>query len=249
MTRRKLIAGNWKMNGRKEDSFELVEMLLKQLGGVPCKADLLICPPATLLDRIGEKITGSPLWLGAQDCHSEPSGAFTGDIAAPMIKELGASHVILGHSERRAYHAETSRIVAKKAEAALAAGLIAIICLGETAEQRKRGEAHEVVGRQLRESLPHNAQSGNVVIAYEPIWAIGSGVTPQLDEVQEMHERLRRDLAERLGDEAAGLRILYGGSMTPENAPGLLALPDVDGGLIGGASLKAESFWAIAQAV
>jgi triosephosphate isomerase len=248
MSRRILIAGNWKMNGRREEGVALTESLLEKRGSGPYPFDLLVCPPATLLDRIGQTLAGSPVWLGAQDCHDQPSGAYTGDVSAAMIKDMGASHVILGHSERRARHGESDELVRAKATAALAAGLTAIICVGETEAQRQSGEALAVVGAQLLGSLPDGAHADKVVIAYEPVWAIGSGRTPTSADVQEVHGHLRRQLAARIGDEAARLRILYGGSVKPSNAAELLALPDVDGGLIGGASLKADEFWAIALA-
>jgi triosephosphate isomerase len=248
MARCKLIAGNWKMNGRKADSQALIEALLAKRGDGALAVDLLVCPPATLLDRIGQKLAGSPILLGAQDCHDQFSGAFTGDIAAPMIAELGASHVILGHSERRAGHGESDEIVRAKAAAALDAGLVAIICVGETEAERESGRALEVVAEQLRGSLPDGAGPETVVIAYEPVWAIGSGRTPTLDQVQEMHGHLRRLLVGRIGGSAEQLRILYGGSVKAANAAELMALPDVDGALVGGASLKAEEFWAIALA-
>jgi triosephosphate isomerase len=248
MARRPLIAGNWKMHGHKSDSFDLVAGLLAKRGNGPFKADLLLCPPATLLDRVGQQIAGSDIWLGAQDCHSAVSGAFTGDIAAAMIKDMGASHVIVGHSERRSQHFETDAMVRAKAEAALAAGLSVIVCVGESAEQRAAGQALSVVTAQLKQSLPPGAQSSRVVIAYEPVWAIGSGQTPTLAEVAEVHLALRHLLASEEGAEAAQFRLLYGGSVTPANAAQLLALAEVDGALVGGASLKPESFWAIALA-
>jgi triosephosphate isomerase len=248
MARRPLIAGNWKMNGRKADSVALVAGLLAKRGSGPFKADLLLCPPTTLLDRVGQQIAGAKIWLGAQDCHHAAAGAFTGDIAAGMIKDLGASHVIVGHSERRAHHGETNPIVRAKAEAALAEGLTAIICVGESAEQRAAGQALSVVTEQVKQCLPASASASRVVIAYEPIWAIGSGRTPTHAEVVEVHGTLRHLLRGEIGAEAEHLRILYGGSVTPANAAEFLALADVDGALVGGASLKSESFWAIALA-
>lgn len=248
MARRPLIAGNWKMNGLTADGEALAKALAAKLKGAPAAVDMLVCPPATLVDRVARAVEGSALAVGGQDCHAEKSGAHTGDIAAVMLKDLGASHVIVGHSERRADHGETSAIVRSKAAAAHAAGLVAIICLGETEAERDGGRTLSVVETQFVGSLPDGATPDNTVIAYEPVWAIGTGRTPTLAEVVEVHRSIREQIAKALGaDAAARLRILYGGSMKPSNAKELLALDDVDGGLIGGASLKVEDFWAIAQ--
>ena len=248
MARRPLIAGNWKMNGLKADGLALAQGVAAKLQGGNVEADLLICPPATLVDAIGQALAGGKLAVGGQDCHGAVNGAHTGDIAAPMLKELGASYVIVGHSERRADHRETDAIVRAKASAAHAAGLVAIICIGETEVERDKGLTIKVVGEQFLESVPENATAENTVIAYEPVWAIGSGRTPTLADVAEVHGSIRALAADTLGsDTAAKLRILSGGSMKPGNAKELLALEDVDGGLIGGASLKIEDFWAIAQ--
>lgn len=248
MARRPLIAGNWKMNGLKADGEALAKALAAKLKASPPAVDMLVCPPATLVDRVAQAVAGSALAVGGQDCHAEKSGAHTGDVAAVMLKDLGASHVIVGHSERRADHGETSADVRAKAAAAHAAGLVAIICLGETEAERDGGRTLAVVESQFAESLPEGASPDNTVIAYEPVWAIGTGRTPTLAEVAEVHRTIRDLAAKALGKDAAGrLRILYGGSMKPSNAKELLALEDVDGGLIGGASLKVEDFWAIAQ--
>lgn len=248
MARRPLIAGNWKMNGLKADGIALAKGLAAKLKAEPPKADMLVCPPATLVDSVAQAVAGSGLAVGGQDCHADKSGAHTGDVAAVMLKDLGASHVILGHSERRADHGETDAQVRAKAVAAHTAGLVAIICVGETEAERDAGQTLAVVGRQFAGSVPEGATAANTVIAYEPVWAIGTGRTPTIPEVAEVHAAIRGLAAKTLGAEtAAALKILYGGSMKPSNAKELLALDDVDGGLIGGASLKVEDFWAIAQ--
>ncbi len=242
---RPLIAGNWKMNGLTADGLALAQAIRAGAGSL--RADLLICPPATLLAPVGEVLAGSAIALGAQDCHAERLGAHTGDIAAAMLVDLGCRYVILGHSERRADHGESDEMVRAKAAAALTAGLIAIVCLGESEAQRDRGQALEVVARQLSFSLPENASAANTVVAYEPIWAIGTGRVPSSGDIVAVHGHLRRALAGRFKD-AAGIRLLYGGSVKPGNAGEILALPDVDGALVGGASLKAADFLAIARA-
>ena len=245
--RRPLIAGNWKMNGLGADAEGLAGELAKRLGErADWPFDMLVCPPATLISRIAAATRGSPLALGGQDCHAAEAGAHTGDISAAMLKDAGCSHVLAGHSERRADHAETDAMVKAKAAAAHAAGLTAIICIGETEAERDAAQTLAVNGRQIKGSLPRGATAANTVIAYEPVWAIGSGRTPANAEVQEVHAFIREQLRPLVGSEAEAMRILYGGSMKPANAAGLIALPDVDGGLIGGASLKADDFWAIA---
>lgn len=244
--RRKLIAGNWKMNGLLGDGVELARALSNLASGENPNCDLLVCPPATLVMTVGGVLSSGPIALGGQDCHSEPGGAHTGDIAAPMLADLGCSHVIVGHSERRADHGESDALVKAKAEAALAAGLTPIVCLGESLEEREAGRALSVVAGQLRGSLP---EGGNPVVAYEPVWAIGTGKSATPDDVAEVHAELRRVLEEMRGTEAASATlILYGGSVKPSNAAELLALADVDGALVGGASLKADDFWEIARA-
>ena len=241
---RPLIAGNWKMNGRQADGLALAEAIRAGAGGLA--AELLLCPPATLIASVGEKIKGSGIALGGQDCHWAASGAHTGDIAAPMLADLGCRYVILGHSERRHGHGETDAMVKAKAEAALAAGLIAIVCLGETEAERDRGEAEGVVGRQLEGSLPRGASPDKVVIAYEPVWAIGTGRTPSNADIEAIHGLLRRDLA-AIFPQADRFRLLYGGSVKPGNCEGILALTNVDGALVGGASLKEQEFLTIAR--
>ena len=249
MARRKLIAGNWKMNGLRTDSASLVSGLLSRRAEEPdFDAEMLICPPATLLDRVGQKLAGSGILLGAQDCHVEQTGAYTGDVSAAMIKDMGAAYVIVGHSERRSLHHESNDLIQAKADAALAVGLASIVCVGESEPERRAGRACEVVCSQLSGSIPGGASPESLVVAYEPIWAIGSGRIPTEDEVVEIHTRLRKCLHQLMGSHAAGVRILYGGSVKPDNAREFLSLPDVDGCLVGGASLLADEFWAIALA-
>lgn len=246
MTRRALIAGNWKMNMLRADGEALAAALAS--GVAPgAAADLLVCPPATLIAPVAAKLSGSAVSVGGQDCHMSESGAHTGDIAAAMIKDLGAAYVIVGHSERRADHAESDGIVKAKAAAALAAGLTPIICVGETEAQRDAGEAEAVVGSQIRGSVPESVAEDAVVIAYEPVWAIGTGRTPTVDDIAAMHAHMRQVAGSVLGG-SDKLRLLYGGSVKPGNAVEILGLGDVDGALVGGASLKAEDFLAIAAA-
>jgi triosephosphate isomerase len=244
--RRPLVAGNWKMNGLK-GSAGVLGTIIRGAGDLP-HVDLMICPPATLVASFAAAAAGSKVAIGAQDCHAEPSGAFTGDIAAEMIADAGASAVIVGHSERRAYHHETDAQVRAKAEAAWRAGLIAIVCIGETQDQRTSGRTLDVVGAQLDGSVPDGASAQTLVIAYEPVWAIGTGLTPTAEDVAQVHGFIRKRLITRFGTAADGIRILYGGSVKPSNAKELMAVPDVDGALVGGASLKAGDFLAIAAA-
>ncbi|MDF1748487.1 MAG: triose-phosphate isomerase [Alphaproteobacteria bacterium] len=247
MSRTPLIAGNWKMNGLLSDGTTLAKAVALGAKGAAC--DILICPPATLLAPIKEALAGTTVHLGAQDCHWQASGAHTGDISAQMLVDIGCSHVILGHSERRADHGETDNQVALKAAAAHNAGLMALICVGETEAQRDAGDTMSVISAQLDGSVPDSATSENTVIAYEPVWAIGTGRTPTAQEANQVHAHIRAHLRGRLGTEGiADLRILYGGSMKPGNAVDLLAQPDIDGGLIGGAALKAEDFLGIVAA-
>lgn len=242
---RPLVAGNWKMNGLKASLAEagrLREKLAGQ-GALPC--DVLICPPATLLMAMKDAVAGSAISTGGQDCHTQAAGAHTGDVSAAMLADAGASYVIVGHSERRADHGETSASVAAKARAAHAAGLIAIICIGETEAERDDDRTLGVVEAQLAASVPENAAATNAVIAYEPVWAIGSGRTPTVAEVAEVHGYIRARLTARFGAEGAAMRILYGGSVKPGNARELMAVPHVNGALVGGASLRADDFWGI----
>jgi triosephosphate isomerase len=243
--RRPLVAGNWKMNGLAASVAELSKMIAGA-GAVAAKSDLMVCPPATLLARFAEAARGTPVQIGGQDCHTRPSGAHTGDIAAEMLADAGASAVIVGHSERRADHHETDPQVLAKALAAWRAGLTAIVCVGETREEREAGKTLDVVGGQLAGSLPDGATGANLVVAYEPVWAIGTGLTPTPADVAEVHGFIRQRLNERFGEEGAKVRILYGGSVKPGNAKELLSVADVDGALVGGASLKADDFLGIA---
>jgi len=238
--RKALVAGNWKMNGRLDEGSALARAIAER-ARQPHACDLLVCPPATLLVPIGKALAGSGVALGGQDCHAAPSGAFTGSISAEMLRDAGCSHVIVGHSERRHGCGESDADVRAKALAGWRAGLIAIVCVGETRAERERGTAIAVVTGQLAGSVPDGAAADNLVVAYEPVWAIGTGLTPTIADIAEMHAAIRRHIP-------AGTRILYGGSVNPKNAAEILALPEVDGALVGGASLKAEDFWAIAQA-
>ncbi|GBE43192.1 triosephosphate isomerase [bacterium BMS3Bbin10] len=241
-----LVAGNWKMNGLRASLTE-AEALARQLDGNDAiTAQVMICPPATLIAPLAAVLEGSSILIGGQDCHVNASGAHTGDIAAEMLADAGASAVIVGHSERRADHGETNDVVRAKAEAGYRAELISIICIGETERERAQGDTLNVVSEQLSGSLPGAATSGNTVIAYEPVWAIGTGLTPTLDDVGEVHQHIRAELTRRLGgDEGAAMRILYGGSVKPGNAAELMAIKNVNGALVGGASLKASDFWGI----
>jgi triosephosphate isomerase len=243
---RPLIAGNWKMNGLRASAAEF-EAMLAGAAKVASKADLLVCPPATLIAGFAEKARGSKnLSIGAQDCHPEASGAHTGDISAEMLADAGASAVIVGHSERRADHGESDALVRQKAEAAWRAGLTAIVCIGETRQQRDTGQALTICHGQLDGSLPDKATSGNLVVAYEPVWAIGTGLTPTTADVEQVHKFIREFLVKRFSAEGARIRILYGGSVKPSNAAELMAVANVNGALVGGASLKAADFLAIA---
>jgi len=245
--RKKLVAGNWKMNGGKGSLDEVRAMLAEAPKLAP--VELAICPPAILAHAVGEVLAGGPIALGGQDCHDKPSGAFTGSVSAEMWGESGAKYCIVGHSERRAGHGETDQVVAAKAAAVIRAHMAPIICLGESLEQRDAGETINVVVGQLAGSLPAAAREMPVVIAYEPIWAIGTGRTPTTAQVAEVHAALRAGLRSLLGaGQADAIRLLYGGSVKPDNAAELMHVPDVDGALVGGASLKAVDFLAIARA-
>jgi triosephosphate isomerase len=243
---RPLIAGNWKMNGLKASLAEF-EAMLAGAAGVAAKADLLVCPPATLITIFADRARGSKtLVIGGQDCHPNASGAHTGDISAEMLADAGASAVIVGHSERRADHGESDALVRQKAEAAWRAGLTAIVCIGETREQRDAGQTLDICGGQLKGSLPDGATAARLVVAYEPVWAIGTGLTPTAGDVEQIHKFIRETLTARFSGEGARTRILYGGSVKPSNAAELMAVANVNGALIGGASLKAADFLAIA---
>ncbi|MHB8731855.1 MAG: triose-phosphate isomerase [bacterium] len=244
---RPLIAGNWKMHGLAPQLGE-IETIAASVKTTPPSADILICPPATLVARAAQTAAGR-IAIGGQDCHTGIAGAFTGDVSAEMLKDAGASAVIVGHSERRHYHGETNAIVAAKTKAAWRAGLLAIICIGETESQRLDGRALSVCGDQIAGSVPEGITVSAAAIAYEPLWAIGTGRTPTSEEIAEVHAYIRQCLSARLGAEGNTVRIVYGGSVKPSNARGILALPDVGGVLVGGASLKAAEFEAIFRAV
>jgi len=246
-----LIAGNWKMNGVTASLAE-VERLRDGAAarGLSGAADIMVCPPATLIAAASGLLRDTPIMVGAQDCHVKPSGAFTGDLSAPMLADAGAGAVIVGHSERRATHAERDRDVRDKAQAAHGAGLLAIICVGETAGERRLGLTLAVIGRQLQGSLPDGASAATCVVAYEPVWAIGTGLTPTAADIAEVHHFIRAELTRLSGSAMAeATRILYGGSVKPDNARELLAIAGVNGALVGGASLKADDFLGIIAAV
>ena len=241
-----MVAGNWKMNGSRAMAATLLGDLKARLGLGALPVDLLVCPPFPYLGAVAGALEGSPILLGAQDCHAANSGAHTGDVAAPMLADLGCRFVILGHSERRTDHGESSATVAAKAKAAIAAGLTAIICVGETEAQRNAGDELKIVEKQIVDSIPSEANASNVVVAYEPVWAIGTGKTPTSADVEVMHRHIRALLKQRVSG-GAEIRILYGGSVKPGNAAELMAVAEVNGALVGGASLKAEDFWGIAE--
>jgi len=246
--RRPLIAGNWKMNGLRADGLARVRDL-RARAAAGCGCEILVCPPATLLAAVAEVLAGAPIALGGQDCHPAASGAHTGDIAAEMLADAGCAYVIVGHSERRADHGESDALVRAKAEAGHRAGLTAIVCLGESEAERDAGRALDVVAAQLAGSVPDAADPTNTVIAYEPVWAIGTGRTAGGDDIAAAHGHLRARLRARFGPAGEEFRILYGGSVKPANAAEILALADVDGALVGGASLKADDFWAICRSL
>jgi triosephosphate isomerase len=238
--RKQLVAGHWKMNGLAAEGVALARAVAAR-AAEPHRCELLVCPPFTLIAAVAEALAGSAVGLGGQDCHAASSGAFTGSISAEMLRDAGCLHVIVGHSERRHTCGESDADVRAKTLAAWRAGLVAIVCVGETRAEREAGRAVEIVSAQLAGSLPDGANPDKLVIAYEPVWAIGTGLTPTVADIAEIHAAIRRDIP-------AGTRILYGGSVNPKNAAEILALPEVDGALVGGASLKDEDFWAIAQA-
>ena len=246
--RRTLIAGNWKMNGTKASLAELTKLAELSPRAGRRGLELLVCPPVGLAQLAAHVVLGSGILIGGQDCHAEASGARTGDVSAEMLADLGLTHVIVGHSERRADHGESDAMVKAKAAAALRAGLVAIVCVGETLAQREAGKAEAVVGRQVRGSLPEGFDASNTVIAYEPVWAIGTGRTASAADAQAMHAHVRGVVKRMARAVAPDMRILYGGSVKPANAAELLAEPDVDGALVGGASLLASDFAAIAGA-
>ena len=244
---RQLIAGNWKMHGLRKDATLLAERVRDGAQALAC--DLLVCPPFTVIEPVAAVLAGSPVAVGGQNCHQDAQGAHTGDVSADMLKDAGAAWVILGHSERRQDHAETDELIREKVLAAVAAGLTPIVCVGETDEQRTGGQETEIVGWQLAGSLPKGfGKDFAGVVAYEPVWAIGTGRTPTEAEVAAMHAFIREELVRQFGEAGQGVRILYGGSVKPDNAAALMAVPHVGGALVGGASLKADDFLAIARA-
>lgn len=246
---RPLVAGNWKMNGSRAaltEAQKVADALMKGAGGG--HADVMLCPPTTLVLAMSEALAGAKASVGGQDCHVKASGAHTGDVAAEMLRDAGATAVIVGHSERRSDHGETSKIVRAKAEAAHRAGLVAIICVGETAGERRSDLTLQVVGRQLAASLPDASTAANAVVAYEPVWAIGTGLTATPQDVKDVHAAIRAALVARFAGEGAKMRILYGGSVKPDNAKELMSVENVNGALVGGASLKATDFLGIIAA-
>lgn len=245
---RPLVAGNWKMNGNRAALPQVEAIAAGATGTLGEKIDVLICPPATLVSTAAGVVEGSPLAIGAQDCHAAASGAHTGDLSAGMLRDAGATHIIVGHSERRTDHHESNELVCAKAQAVIGEALIAIVCIGETEAERKAGKTLDVLGVQLAGSVPDMATARNTVIAYEPVWAIGTGLTPTVNDVEEAHGFLRRTLEERFGETGGAMRLLYGGSVKPANAAELMAVGNVDGALVGGASLKASDFLAICNA-
>lgn len=243
----KLIAGNWKMNGVTADLAQ-AQALSAALSAEPAAARVALCPPATLIERMGRVLADGSVQLGGQDCHANASGAFTGSVSAAMLKDAGAALVIVGHSERRVGFGETDADVAAKAQAAVAEGLEPIVCVGETLDQRQAGDAAAVVTRQVLGSVPDSIAGTAFAVAYEPVWAIGTGLTPTLDQIGEIHAAVRAALVEKLGEAGRGAPILYGGSVKPSNAAEILAVAEVGGALVGGASLKAEDFLGIIRA-
>lgn len=243
---RSLVAGNWKMNGFSESSAELNTLEGMIAKGKPANCDVMICPPYTLLASFAE--AAKTVLVGAQDCHTDDSGAHTGDISAAMIKDSGATAIIVGHSERRADHGESSKLVAEKAAKVIEMKLTPIICVGETEDERDAGKTLDIVLDQVKASIPMQATAANVVIAYEPVWAIGTGRTPTPADVQDVHAAIRKTLETRFGEAGKGIAILYGGSVKPSNASELMSVPNVNGALVGGASLKATDFNGIIDA-
>ena len=249
MSATKLIVGNWKMNGLLADSKARAEQLGSAVAAIKDSPfEMVLCPPATMIGAVAEVLAGCAVRHGGQDCHTESAGAYTGNISAAMLKDLGCTHVIVGHSERRQYHEESSALIAAKAAAAHAAGLVAIICVGETDAERTAGQADSIVAAQLAESIPLSATSDNTAIAYEPVWAIGTGKTASADDIRQMHAHIRAKVSDKITAGGAEVKLLYGGSVKAANAREILHLPHVDGVLVGGASLVADDFIAIAKA-
>jgi len=243
--RRKLIVGNWKMNGRLTSGLNLAQGLVDKAAEMgPQPVDVVVCPPFTLIWPVAEALLGTPILVGGQDCHYANHGAYTGDISSGMLSDLGARYVILGHSERRSYYKETSETVSQKASAAQLAGLTTIICVGETLEQKASNQTADAITKQLKASLPQKNIANHMVIAYEPVWAIGTGDVPEVEYIAEVHRVIRKEL----GSMGQSTRILYGGSVTADNAAEILGCEDVDGALVGGASLIIDGFWGIVEA-
>ena len=245
--RRKLIAGNWKMNGLREAGDALAENLAAKALANPPSSDVVVCPPATVLAKVNRAFEASAIALGGQDCHAAEKGAHTGDVSAEMLRDAGCEYVMVGHSERRTNHAEDNAAVQAKASAVNRAGMTAIVCVGETGAERDAGDTLNIVGRQVARSLPPGVDGANTVVAYEPVWAIGSGRTPTLAEIAAVHHHIRVTLAAECGPAAEGIRVLYGGSVNASNAIEILAVDAVDGALVGGASLKPDDFWQIVE--
>ena len=248
MPPRPLFVANWKMNGLHADGLARASALAGHAAGGDCGGDIVVCPPATLLFALRAVFAGSQIELGGQDCHATPEGAHTGDVSAPMLADAGCAYVIVGHSERRAGHGEADETVAGKAAAAHAAGLATIVCVGESAVDRDDGRALAVIGRQVERSLPDGSTTDNTAIAYEPVWAIGTGRTPAPADIEAAHAEVRAGWERRFSGSGAALRVLYGGSVTARNAGEIMAAPGVDGVLVGGASLSADTFWQICLA-
>jgi triosephosphate isomerase (TIM) len=246
-TPRPLVAGNWKMNGLRGSEAEFAK-IIQGAGEALARVDLMVCPPATLIAAFASQAQGTAVAIGGQDCHAEAAGAYTGDLSAEMLRDAGATAVIVGHSERRTYHRETDAEVKAKALAAWRAGLIAIVCVGETKDERVADKTLDVIHAQVQASLPDGVNGQNLVVAYEPVWAIGTGLTPTAADVASVHGFIRGHLDSRYGIEGRKIRILYGGSVKPSNAAELMHVPNVDGALVGGASLKADDFLGIARA-
>ena len=244
---RPLIAGNWKMNGLRQEISDLALALATRAAAQPPGCDIVVCPPATLVSLVAWTLQDSAVAVGGQDCHTAASGAHTGDVSAEMLADAGCAYVIVGHSERRARHDEGNGLVRAKAAAAHRARLMPIVCLGESEAERDAGDALAVVEAQLSGSLPPTASADDTLIAYEPVWAIGSGRTPGTDEIAAVHAHLRNLLGDRLGEAGRGMRLLYGGSVKAANAEEILAIAEVNGALVGGASLDADAFWSICQ--
>lgn len=242
---KKIIVANWKMYGNPASAGAWTQAFLAAFPAIPAGVTVVACPPAPLLPLLKKSLAGSQIHLGGQDCHTQQEGAYTGETSADLLKDVGCAYVIVGHSERRAFCFETDDIVRKKAARAIKAGLVPIICIGETKEQRDSGKTMAVINRQIEKSTPDEAMAGNFILAYEPVWAIGSGSLPAMDEIRQVHIDIMAGVSKRTGVDIAQIMVLYGGSVKPSNAAEILALPEVSGVLVGGASLKADEFGGI----